>query len=77
MINALTKISAYPLPYMDSILYKLRNAQYISTIDMSLGYHQIPMHEDSIKYTAFTVPGMGLFEYICLPFGPSGAPGTF
>ena len=27
-INALTKISAYPLPYMDSILYELRNSLY-------------------------------------------------
>ena len=44
---------------------------------MSSGYHQIPMHENSIKYTAFTVPRMGRFECTRVPLGLSGALGTF
>ena len=76
-INAIAKPFAYPLPFMDTIMYELRKARYISTMDMSSGYYQIPMHKDSIKYTAFTVPGMGLFEFLRLPFGLSGAPAVF
>ena len=35
------------------------------------------MNKDSVKYTAFAVPGMGLFEFLRLPFGLSGAPAVF
>ena len=62
---------------MDSILYKLRKARYISTIDISSGYYQIRMNKDSVKYTAFAIPGMGLFEFLRLPFGLNGAPAVF
>ena len=62
---------------MDLILYKLRKARYIFTIDMSKGYYQIQMHKDSVKCTAFAVPGMGLFEFLRLPFSLSGALAIF
>ncbi|CAB0036823.1 unnamed protein product [Trichogramma brassicae] len=38
-LNACTKVSAYPLHNMDAILRKLRDARYITTLDMSAGYH--------------------------------------
>ena len=76
-INAIAKPFAYPLPFMDTIMYELRKARYISTMDMSSGYYQIPMHKDSIKYTAFKVTGIGLFEFLCIPFGLSRAPAVF
>ena len=41
-LNAVTKKDAYPLPYMNSILDKLRCARFISTIDLSRAYHQVP-----------------------------------
>ncbi|CAB0037099.1 unnamed protein product [Trichogramma brassicae] len=44
---------------------------------MSAGYHQVPQHEDSYEYTAFTVPGLGLYEWLRMPFGISGGPATF
>uniref|UniRef100_A0ABD2WS82 RNA-directed DNA polymerase n=1 Tax=Trichogramma kaykai TaxID=54128 RepID=A0ABD2WS82_9HYME len=76
-LNACTKVSAYPLHNMDAILRKLRDARYITTLDMSAGYHQVPLHEDSYEYTAFTVPGLGLYEWLRMPFGISGGPATF
>ena len=76
-INPVAKTFAYPLPFMGSILLKLRKARYISTIDISKGYYQIPMHEDSVKYTAFAEPRIGLFEFLRLPSGLSGAPAVF
>lgn len=62
---------------MRSILSQLHQAKYISTLDMSEAFHQIPMDEASRKYTAFAVEGKGLFEWIRMPYGLTGAPSTF
>ncbi|CAB0028437.1 unnamed protein product [Trichogramma brassicae] len=46
--------------------------------DRSLGaFHQVPMSAGSEKYTAFTVPGLGLFEWTRMPYGVAGGPATF
>lgn len=76
-LNAVTTISARPMPFMDSILRKLRNARYISTIDLSSAFNQVPIKPEHRHYTAFTVPNLGLFQYKTMPFGLSGAPATF
>lgn len=76
-LNSVSKASAYPLPYMDAILNKLQHACYISTIDLSAAYHQIPMKEGDRHLTAFTVPGLGLFEFTRMPYGVVGGPATF
>ncbi|KAL6419699.1 hypothetical protein ACFW04_011264 [Cataglyphis niger] len=76
-LNAVSKKDAYPLPYMNSILDKLRAARYISTIDLSQAYFQIPLESKSRELTAFTVPGKGLFHFTRMPFGLTGAPATF
>ena len=76
-LNAVTRASAYPLPHMDAILRKLQDARYISTIDLSSAYHQIPLRKVAQALTAFTVPGMGLFEFTRMPYGVVGGPATF
>ncbi|CAB0039434.1 unnamed protein product [Trichogramma brassicae] len=62
-LNAVTKVSAYPIPNMDIILRKLQSAKFITTLDLSAAFHQVPMSAGSEKFTAFTVPGLGLFEW--------------
>ena len=47
---------AYPLPVIDEILDYLGNAKFFSAFDLSSGFHQIPMDENSKKYTAFSTP---------------------
>lgn len=76
-LNAVTKKNAYPVPHLVQILDSLKNGNYISTIDLLKGYHQIAMGETSKEFTAFTVPGMGLYHWNVLPFGLTGAPATF
>ena len=76
-VNEVAKKDAYPLPHMDTILSKLRSAKYITTIDPSKAFHQIPLARNKREYTAFTVPGRGLLHYKRMPFGLSGAPATF
>ncbi|KAL6417039.1 hypothetical protein ACFW04_014747 [Cataglyphis niger] len=68
-LNTVSKKDAYPLPYMNSILDKLRAARYISTIDLSQVYFQIPLENKSRELTAFTVLGKGLFYFTRMPFG--------
>lgn len=43
--GSVSKKDAYPLPYMNSILDKLRSTQYISTIDLSQTYFQVPLEK--------------------------------
>ena len=77
-LNALTAdtTSAYPLPKISDVLDSLRNCQWFSVFDCVSGYHQIAMHPDDAKLTAFVSP-FGLHEFKVLPFGLQGAPATF
>ena len=55
-LNELTDQDAYPLPTIDDILSQLGNAKFFSALNLSSGFHQIPMDPDSKKYTAFSTP---------------------
>ena len=76
-LNNITKEDAYPLPYIDIILNKLKQARYISTIYLNNAYHQIELEENSKELTAFTLPGKGLWQFEQLPFGLSGTGACF
>lgn len=76
-VNEVSIKDAYPLPYISGVLNKLKEANYISTIDLKNGYWQIPLHPDSKPITAFTVPGIGLYQFKVMPFGLHSAPATF
>ena len=62
---------------MNFILDNLRNAKYLSKIDMSQAFHQIPLDENSKEITAFSVVGKGLYQYKRLPYGLSNSPASF
>lgn len=75
-LNSVTIRDAYPLPYISNILDKVRDARFLSSIDLTSAFWQIPLDESSCAKTAFTVPGRGLYEFTRLPFGISNAPST-
>ena len=75
-LNELTDQDAYPLPDIDDILSQLGNAKFFSALDLSSGFHQIPMNPESKKYTAFSTP-QGHYHYNRMPFGLKNAPATF
>ena len=60
-LNCVTKKDAYPISSIESILDRLRRARYISKIDLKQAYYQIPMEKWSKQYTAFLIPGSGLY----------------
>lgn len=76
-LNRVTKKDAYPIPYIATILDKLRNAKYLSTIDIKSAYWQVPVAAESREYTAFTIPGRGLYHFKRMPMGLSNSPATW
>ncbi|CAD6223516.1 GSCOCG00011753001-RA-CDS, partial [Cotesia congregata] len=76
-INRITIVPANPLPNLLRILSSLHGAVVISTMDLKEAFFQVKMAEKSIPYTAFSVEGMGHFEWTRIPYGLAGAPGTF
>jgi len=76
-LNARSIPDAYPTPRINYVLKRLSHARIMSTLDLKSGYWQIPMASDSKQYTAFTVPGRGLFQWRVMPFGLHSAAATF
>ena len=79
--NECTVKDAFPLPRIDELLEKLRNAKVLTHLDLQQGYHQIRMDEESIPRTAFqgvTPSGAPcLLEFMVMSFGLCNAPATF
>lgn len=70
-LNSVTKPDRYPLPRVDRILSMLRNAKFISSIDLRSAFWQIPLDEESKEKTGFSIPGRGMFQFKVMPFGLS------
>ncbi|XP_033739131.1 uncharacterized protein LOC117326489 [Pecten maximus] len=75
-LNSITVFDAYPTPRIDNILEQLGNARYLSTLDLTKGYWQVPLSENSREKSAFITP-FGLYEFTVMPFGMKTAPATF
>ncbi|KAG6461363.1 hypothetical protein O3G_MSEX012580 [Manduca sexta] len=75
-LNSVTKKDAYKLPYMSEILDNLSNACYLSSIDLSKAFWQIPIEECDRDKTAFYIPSRGSFRFVTTPFGLTNAPAT-
>lgn len=66
---------AYPMPRIDELIDWL-GGKFITTVDLSKGYWQVPLREEDRPKTAFTTQ-QGLFQFRVMPFGLQGAPATF
>mgnify|MGYP005984782927 FL=1 len=76
-LNAVTKKDTYPLSYISSILDQLRNAIFISSIDIKSAFWQVGLTPESREFSAFTIPGSGLYHFKRMPFGLTDAPATW
>ena len=74
-VNKLAKVVPYPLPRVEDLIDKMAGAKYITTMDLSRGYWQIPLSKDSKEKTAFITP-FGLWQFVTMPFGLADAQAT-
>ncbi|XP_072574387.1 retrovirus-related Pol polyprotein from transposon 412 isoform X2 [Paramormyrops kingsleyae] len=75
-LNKRTLKDAHPLPHQADCLAALGGNSLFSTMDLTSGFYNMPLHEEDKKYSAFTTP-MGLYEYNRLPQGLCNSPGSF
>ncbi|KAI2667949.1 Retrovirus-related Pol polyprotein from transposon 17.6 [Labeo rohita] len=75
-LNEVSEFDGYPMPRVDELLDRLARARYISTLDLTKGYWQVPLSPEDKAKTAFSTP-TGHWQYCRLPFGLHGAPATF
>lgn len=75
-LNSVTKRDAYNLPYITEILDNLRDAKYLSSVDLSKAFWQIPIVPEDRDKTAFYIPGRGTLRFKTTAFGLTNAPAT-
>ena len=78
-LNKYTKGQAYVMKDQYELMEKAAGHKFISTMDLTSGYHQIPMADKCKEMTAFSIPGPagGQYQFKVMPFGLKGAPATF
>ena len=67
-LNRITEFDPTPMPTAEDILQKMSKAKYLSRIDLSKGYWQIPVAAKDIPKIAFVTPD-GSYESVKMPFG--------
>ncbi|CAG5130268.1 unnamed protein product, partial [Candidula unifasciata] len=74
--NTITHLDAEPIPNADELIATMCQSQFFSKLDLTKGYWQIPVTEESRHITAYATP-TGLFEWCKMPFGLQNSPATF
>ena len=75
-LNAATVKDSYPLPLIQDVLNKVKNAKYFSKFDVRWGFNNVRIKEGDEWKAAF-ITSMGLFEPLVMFFGLTNSPATF
>lgn len=75
-LNNNIKREHYQIPTRDEITSDMAGAKYFSKLDVSQGFWQLKLHEDSTKYCTFNTP-YGRYSFQWLPFGICSAPEVY
>ena len=78
-LNAKTLPDRYSIRGVDECIREVGNSgsTIFSTLDLTAGFWQMKLNPEVRPYTAFTVPGMGQFQWITSPMGLTGCPASF
>ncbi len=61
-LNAVTRKLPFYMPTIEEVIGKLGKARYFSKVDLTKGFHQIPISQESMDKTSF-VASFGKFRY--------------
>jgi len=77
-INKYTKPSRAPIPHIKRLLTKIgaHKPKFFAKMDLTSGFYQTPLEEESMKYTAFDTD-LGLFEFTRASMGLLNSPWYF
>lgn len=75
-LNDITPLRRYYIPSLIEIMDKVGRCCVISLLDLTSGFHQVKMSENSKELTTFSCP-LGKFKYEKMPFGLNNAPAVF
>lgn len=70
-LNVITEEDRYQMPRVDELVERIGSACFITTLDLTKGYYQVPLAKSDQMKTAFVSP-QGKFEYTRMPFGLKG-----
>ena len=76
-LNANTVLDKYPMRHIYDLLDEVTQGQVFTVIDLSQGFWNQLLTEDSKPKTAFGVPGLGHFEYNRSAQGLCNSPSAF
>jgi hypothetical protein len=75
-LNAITRKNRYPLPLIDDLIHRLKDACYFTKLDIRWGYNNVRIRKgDEWKATFHT--NRSLFEPLVMYFSLTNSPATF
>ena len=75
-LNAVTTPDPYCMPLIEDLLDQVGDCGFLSKLDLSKGFYQIPIRMEDRDKTAFCSP-YGKYRFTRMPFGLRNAPSTF
>ena len=75
-LNKICVFDPYVMPRIDTIIDQVSNARYISTLDLTKGFYQVPLEPSSRPKTSF-ITEFGQFQFTVLPFGLQNSSSSF
>jgi hypothetical protein len=75
-LNTITRKNRYPLPLIDDLIHRLKDAHYFTKLDIRWGYNNVRIREGD-EWKAMFHTNRGLFEPLVMYFGLTNSPATF
>jgi hypothetical protein len=75
-LNTNTTSDPYPMPHIENLIDQIGDSEFLTKLDLTKGYWQVPMDEECVDKTGF-VTSAGHFQWKVMPFGLKNSPATF
>ncbi|CAM4664066.1 unnamed protein product [Caretta caretta] len=73
-LNDVSQFDAYPIPCIDELVDQLGKARYLTTLDLTKGYWQIPLAEDAKEKKTLSLHPMAFSNTTSSLLGSMGPP---